>query len=655
MWQPGSSRGRSGGGGGSLGMARAVMVLARWAALLMLLTLVGVASLTELSATHLQQHKSGRGVAGALPAVLTQGSDLKLLVSSSSSEASSTQQQQQLHLGGQGRVNVHQHHHHLHADGGGVGIADRVRHHWQEFKSRAVQDRRSAVELQESAEDQQHQGQDSAEDDQGVPVMMIPLIHRDAPGSPLRTEHASRADEVRALLARDALRLASSFPPSHGTTTRRRTQEEQTTTTASSQQQRTPGTLKAPLYSGASLATGSYLVDINLGTPPRKYTLIADTGSDLVWTQCAPCADATATTAGCYPQLHPLYSPANSSTFAAVPCAAAACGQVPAPFPLPECGPAAPDCLYRYQYAGGAAFTEGVLGTETVTARPVVGAPAKLPGIVFGCGNAGNAGAAFGRADGVLGLGRGPLSFPSQLRASSSLPSASSKFAYCILDFSKPTTTTSLLLLGPAADTLLAARADVGPSSPSAIQYTALVAPLPAAANPSLYYVRPAGVAVAGAPVPGLTKPRLWLPDSRTGGGGTVFDSGVTLTYLVPGIYRPVLAAFQAHLLSTLRLPRAPPLDAALTLCVDVTGVKQKQLDATLPRLKIWFADGAVFEPPASNVFVNVGNGVRCLAIAEAASPGASNVLGNLVQQNFLVVYDSNQGRIGFAPSDCSF
>ena len=34
---------------------------------------------------------------------------------------------------------------------------------------------------------------------------------------------------------------------------------------------------------------GEYLMDMGIGTPPRYYSAILDTGSDLIWTQCAPC------------------------------------------------------------------------------------------------------------------------------------------------------------------------------------------------------------------------------------------------------------------------------------------------------------------------------------------------------------------------------
>nr|CAB3454509.1 unnamed protein product [Digitaria exilis] len=56
-------------------------------------------------------------------------------------------------------------------------------------------------------------------------------------------------------------------------------------------------------------AMGEYLMTLAIGTPPLSYPAIADTGSDLIWTQCAPCGDQ------CFNQSTPLYNPANSTTF----------------------------------------------------------------------------------------------------------------------------------------------------------------------------------------------------------------------------------------------------------------------------------------------------------------------------------------------------
>jgi hypothetical protein len=57
---------------------------------------------------------------------------------------------------------------------------------------------------------------------------------------------------------------------------------------------------------------------ISLGTPAQKSTVIVDTGSDLMWTQCLPCDS-------CYPQNDPLFNPAASSTYKLATCASALC------------------------------------------------------------------------------------------------------------------------------------------------------------------------------------------------------------------------------------------------------------------------------------------------------------------------------------------
>ncbi len=58
---------------------------------------------------------------------------------------------------------------------------------------------------------------------------------------------------------------------------------------------------------------GEYLTQIGLGTPKKTLTLILDTGSDLVWTQCLACQ-------ACYQQIDPIFNPAKSSTYKPVRC-----------------------------------------------------------------------------------------------------------------------------------------------------------------------------------------------------------------------------------------------------------------------------------------------------------------------------------------------
>ncbi|KAG0498257.1 hypothetical protein HPP92_002948 [Vanilla planifolia] len=49
------------------------------------------------------------------------------------------------------------------------------------------------------------------------------------------------------------------------------------------------GRLSATVESGVALGSGEYFIDVFIGTPPRHFSLILDTGSDLNWVQCVPC------------------------------------------------------------------------------------------------------------------------------------------------------------------------------------------------------------------------------------------------------------------------------------------------------------------------------------------------------------------------------
>ncbi|CAD6252726.1 unnamed protein product [Miscanthus lutarioriparius] len=60
-------------------------------------------------------------------------------------------------------------------------------------------------------------------------------------------------------------------------------------------------------------SSGEYMVDLAIGTPPLYYTAIMDTGSDLIWTQCAPCLL-------CADQPTPYFDAKKSATYRAVPC-----------------------------------------------------------------------------------------------------------------------------------------------------------------------------------------------------------------------------------------------------------------------------------------------------------------------------------------------
>ena len=168
-------------------------------------------------------------------------------------------------------------------------------------------------------------------------------------------------------------------------------------------------------------------------------------------------------------------------------------------------------CNYTYSYGDGS-NTLGVLSVETVT----VGSTS-VPGIGVGCGHS-NEGS-FAGADGIVGLGQGPLSLPSQLN-----PSVAHIFSYCLVSSgSQGSTTSSPITFGDAPEN-------------SGVKYTPLLEnPL----APTFYYVGVEGITVG--------RRKVIIPSSvfeitDAGSGGVILDSGTTITYWMTQALTPILA-----------------------------------------------------------------------------------------------------------------
>ncbi|CAN6446408.1 unnamed protein product [Victoria cruziana] len=380
----------------------------------------------------------------------------------------------------------------------------------------------------------------------------------------------------------------------------------------------------ATLESGVSVGSGEYLMDVYVGTPPRHFSLIVDTGSDLNWLQCLPCHD-------CYPQNGPHYDPAQSSSFRPVSCSDPSCMQVTPPDTTrPRCSSENGTCEYFYWY-GDRSNTTGDLATETFTVN-VSSGPGGGPGpvfrlekLVFGCGHW-NRGLFHG-AGGLLGLGRGQLSFLSQLQST-----YGRKFSYCLVDRESAPSVSGRLVLGE----------DEGLVRHPNVQFTALV---PAKDSPvdTFYYVQVKGVRVGGEV---LRIPPETFRIGPDGSGGTIVDSGTTLTYFPQPAMNEIKAAFLRKVKGLDRVSGLKLLDP----CFNVTGADRVEL----PEFSILFTDGAVWSFPAENYFIRLEpEGVICLALLGTPMSSLS-ILGNYQQQNFHVLYDLDKSRIGFAPENCA-
>ncbi|KAG0619632.1 hypothetical protein M758_4G153600 [Ceratodon purpureus] len=358
--------------------------------------------------------------------------------------------------------------------------------------------------------------------------------------------------------------------------------------------------------SPVTASTGEYVMELSLGTPPQKFSTIVDTGSDLTWVQCSPCSV-------CFEQPNPLFDPRASSTYSQTKCDNGLCKILQEGLFVQNCK-GGNTCNYTYSYGDGS-NTLGVLSLETVTLGS-----SSVPDVGIGCGHS-NQGS-FAGADGIVGLGQGSLSLPSQLK-----PSIAQIFSYCLVDLSSTASTSSPITFGDAREN-------------SDAKYTPLVANSLA---PTYYYVGVEGISVG--------RQKVEIPDSafeisEMGSGGVILDSGTTITYWMSEAFTPMLAAFREQI----SYPETNAGSYFLDLCYDISNAAADG-SLNLPSMVVHFTD-VDFEIPMPNLWVLVEDtgSVVCLAMAESEQ---FSIIGNIQQQNNLIVYDVVNQRVGFKPVRC--
>ncbi|PHT59705.1 hypothetical protein CQW23_02068 [Capsicum baccatum] len=382
------------------------------------------------------------------------------------------------------------------------------------------------------------------------------------------------------------------------------------------------GKLMATLESGMSLGSGEYFMDVFVGTPPKHFSLILDTGSDLNWIQCVPCYD-------CFEQNGPYYDPKDSTSFTNISCHDPRCHLVSSLDPPQPCKTENQTCPYYYWY-GDSSNTTGDFALETFSVN--LTAPSgnseikKVENVMFGCGHW-NRGLFHGAA-GLLGLGRGQLSFSSQLQ---SLYGHSS-FSYCLVNRNSNSSVRSKLIFGE--DKELMKHPD--------LNFTLLVG---GKENPAetFYYVQIKSV-IVGDEV--LKIPEETWNLSPLGVGGTIIDSGTTLSYFAEPAYEIIKDAFVNKVKGYPLIEDFP----ILRPCYNVSGVENLEL----PSFRIVFGDGAIWNFPAENYFIKLDpEEIVCLAVLNTPH-SAMSIIGNYQQQNFHILYDTKRSRLGYAPTRCA-
>ncbi|KAL9251054.1 Aspartic proteinase nepenthesin-2-like protein [Drosera capensis] len=368
--------------------------------------------------------------------------------------------------------------------------------------------------------------------------------------------------------------------------------------------------LKSRLTAGTSPSAGAlvqpgngeYLMNLGIGTPPTYFSAIMDTGSDLIWTQCAPCLL-------CFSQPTAIFNPAKSSSYSKLSCTSKFCEALPS-YACDKKN----TCSYLYQYADYS-YTEGSLASETFTFGTSKKGTSKVRNVAFGCGDI-NQGFGEGDGAGLVGLGRGPLSLISQLDEP--------QFSYCLTPMLE--SETSSLLLGSSANSL--------PYGP--IRTTSLVKnPL----QPSFYYMSLLGIIIG--------KTRLSIPPktfalNADGTGGVIVDSGTTLFYLPTSAFNLVAAELAKEIkLEQVNLYN----ETGLTPCWKVPSKRTYSFPKFILHL-----NGTYIELFSENYLLEAYTGIQCLALAPSDS---FTIFGNVAQQGYLVRYDLGGEKLSFVPTNC--
>lgn len=397
------------------------------------------------------------------------------------------------------------------------------------------------------------------------------LIHRDSPHSPSYDPSLSPSQRVANALKRSFHR-ARFFKE-------RRSQRH------------------APPQSDLIYSTGAYLMKFSIGTPPLPSFAIADTGSDIIWTQCHPCLQ-------CIKQSLPIFNPKNSSTYEKIACHTSRCNSLTNTY----CSRNQKGCLYSEAYQDGS-FTDGEIATDTFTLASRGGrGGVSVPKITFGCGF-NNGGVFSGRESGIVGLGGGKASLVRQLGRL-----AKGRFSYCLvsdLDHSN----SSKLHFGRVS-----------------VSKRAVSTPLVEREPETFYYLTLEGISVGDQ--------RLGL-DSGGGDrdGNMIIDSGTTFTLLPPDLYE----ALENAVKRSVKLERIEDPERELRLCYVSRG------DVEIPAITVHLR-GADVRWKHENVFIRTSDVSVCLA----AQPSKDiAIYGNLAQINFLVGYDLVKKTVSFEPTDC--
>ncbi|KAG7560598.1 Peptidase family A1 domain [Arabidopsis thaliana x Arabidopsis arenosa] len=447
------------------------------------------------------------------------------------------------------------------------------------------------------------------------------------PLSPFSHSDQSPKDPYLSLRRLAESSIARAHKLKHGTSIKPDEDALSSTTTASAT------VVKSPL---SPKSYGGYSVSLSFGTPSQTIPFVFDTGSSLVWFPCTSrylCSDCNFS--GLDPTQIPRFIPKNSSSSRVIGCQNPKCQFLfGANVQCRGCDPNTRNCTvpcppYILQYGLGS--TAGILLSEKLDFPDLT-----VPDFVVGCSIISTR-----QPAGIAGFGRGPESLPSQMKLK--------RFSHCLVSrrFDDTNVTTDLDL-------------DTGSGHKSGSKTPGLIY-TPFRKNPNVsntafleyYYLNLRRIYVGSKHV---KIPYKFLAPGTNGNGGSIVDSGSTFTFMERPVFELVAEEFATQMSNYTREKDLEKV-SGLAPCFNISG----KGDVTVPELIFEFKGGAKMELPLSNYFSFVGNAdTVCLTVVSdnTVNPGGGTgpaiILGSFQQQNYLVEYDLENDRFGFAKKKCS-
>ncbi|GMI66246.1 hypothetical protein HRI_000293900 [Hibiscus trionum] len=383
--------------------------------------------------------------------------------------------------------------------------------------------------------------------------------------------------------------------------------------------------IELPIRSAADLGSGQYFISMRIGTPPKKFLMLADTGSVVTWIKCNnQCSNCTKE------ELKDVrfYRPNESRTFQPIHCDSSYCASQLLPYRSFENCPA-PDAPCRYEggYLDGTKVS-AAFGNDTVTIRMSGGQKVKLVNITIGCATETSQFSEL--LDGILGLGVDTVSFAGQAGMQ-----FGGKFSYCLVDHFSPTDVVSYLVFGGVK---------VKGNELLNMQETDMI--LGQWFWSTHYHLNVTGISLDGKMLDIPSNIWTYVPHK---GGGVILDSGTSLTALVTPAYDKVVEGLLPSI-SGFEAVNANGEGIMPRHCFEAKGFNE----TLIPKLAIHFANGAKFMPPVKSYVIDQTDTTKCLGFMKLNWPDVS-IIGNILQQNHYWEFDLFNQKLKFAPSSCTF